>query len=218
MYWLILLFMLFPLNVFGAFSVSGVDDPASVAGVDEPASVGGVESDYTPACEWQYVAKNVQDGTGNEVNFDTSGGANKAISFVANGTYSPRRYTFRLKKHNSPTVTMQFAIRQDAGESTSRTEPGDVVISAVTYEAEDLTTSYDTHTVDVPEESTAELTNGNVYWFQIYGGNDSTNYVQWLYGPDGDEELDTTTAPPTTWTEYDTSVTGSFTIWSYECL
>jgi hypothetical protein len=215
MYWLILLFMLFPLNVFGAFSVSGVDDPASVAGVDEPASVGGVESDY---CTWQYVSKNVQAGTGANLDYTSTASANKAISFIANGTYSPRRYTVSLKKTGSPTVTIELRIRQDAGESTSRTEPGDVVISAVTYEAEDLTTSYDTHTVDVPEESTAELTNGNVYWFQIYGGNSASDYVQWQYSGSGAEEEDYSTAPPTTWTEYDTSVTGSFTIWSYECL
>lgn len=50
MYWLILLLILFPLNLFAGFSVSGVTDPASVAGVAEPASVAGVASDYSEAC------------------------------------------------------------------------------------------------------------------------------------------------------------------------
>jgi hypothetical protein len=163
-----------------------------------------------------YVSKNAQTGTGADLGFTAAGNANKAVSFVANGTYSPRRITASLKKTGSPTVTMQFYIRQDAGESTSRTEPGDVVISAVTYEAEDLTTSYADYTIDIPIEQTAELTNGNVYWIQIYGGNSASNYVQWQYNASGDEEENYTTAPPTTWTEYDTSMTGNFTIWSCE--
>jgi hypothetical protein len=165
-----------------------------------------------------YTSKNAQTGTGANLDYTSTGSANKAVSFVANGTYSPRRITASLKKTGSPTVTMQFYIRQDAGESTSRTEPGDVVISAVTYEAEDLTTSYADYTIDIPIEQTAELTNGNVYWIQIYGGNSASNYVQWQYNASGDEEENYTTAPPTTWTEYDTSMTGNFTIWSYECL
>jgi len=50
MYWLILILILIPLNLYAGFSVSGVTDPASVAGVDEPASVGGVTSNYPAAC------------------------------------------------------------------------------------------------------------------------------------------------------------------------
>jgi hypothetical protein len=47
---ILLLLLLLPFNLFAAFTVSGVTDPASVAGVAEPASVAGVESDYAPAC------------------------------------------------------------------------------------------------------------------------------------------------------------------------
>ena len=213
---ILLILLLLPFNLFAAFSVSGVDNPASVSGVATPASVSGVTSSY---CTWQYVAKNVHEGNGDELNFHSSGAANKAISFVANGTYSPRRLTTRLKKNNSPTVTIEFLIRQDAGESTSRTEPGSVIISpSATLEAEDLTTSYDEYHIDITALETTELTDGNVYWFQIYGGSTSINYVKWLYGPTGDEEYDYSTAPPTTWTAGDTSVTPRLTIWSYECL
>lgn len=174
-------------------------------------------------CTWQYVAKNVQEGTGDERNFNSAASANKAISFVANGTYTPRRYTTQLKKNNSPTVTMEFIIRQDAGESTSRTYPGTVITDAQTYAAASLETTYTTITIDVPAEDSAELTNGNVYWFQIYGGANSSNYVKWLIGTTGSEQLEYNTAPPTEteegWIEdADTSMTGNFTIWSYECL
>jgi len=164
-----------------------------------------------------YTSKNAQTGTGANLDYTSAGSANKAVSFVANGTYSPRRLTASLKKTGSPTVTMQFIIRQDAGESTSRTEPGTIVISiAATLDSSTLTTSYADYNIDITALETASLTNGNVYWLQIYGGNSALNYVQWQYSTSGDEEENYTTAPPTTWTEYDTSVTGNFTIWSCE--
>lgn len=164
-----------------------------------------------------YTSKNAQTGTGADLSYTAEASRNRAISFTANGTYSPRRITVSLKKTNSPTVTMEFLIRQDAGESTSITSPGTAIISlSATLSASTLTTSYADYDIDITELETASLTNGNVYWMQIYGGNSATNYVQWQYSASGSEEYDYTTAPPTTWSEGDTSVTGNFTIWSCE--
>lgn len=164
-----------------------------------------------------YTSKNAQTGTGGNINFNFSGGQSNAVSFAANGTYSPRRITVSLKKTGTPTATVYFYIRQDAGESTSRTEPGAVVITATgTLECEDLTTDYAAYTVDIAVGDTAQLTNANIYWLHIIGTTSSSNYLQWQYSSSGSEEWDYDDSSAASWTQNDTSVTGNFTIWSCE--
>lgn len=164
-----------------------------------------------------YTSKNAQTGTGGNINFNFSGGQSNAVSFAANGTYSPRRITVSLKKTGTPTATVYFYIRQDAGESTSRTEPGTVVITATgTLACGDLTTDYAAYTVDIAVEDTAQLTNANIYWLHLVGTTSSSNYLQWQYSSSGSEEWDYDDIASSSWTQNDTSVTGNFTIWSCE--
>jgi len=42
--WPLLLLLLIPVIALAAFSVGGIDDPASVGGIDNPASVGGIDA------------------------------------------------------------------------------------------------------------------------------------------------------------------------------
>jgi len=165
-----------------------------------------------------YTSKNAQAGTGASYAFNFAGGRNAAVSFAANGTYSPRRITVSLKKTGTPTATISFRIYQDAGESTSITAPKTtaLITPSATLSSGDFTTDYADYTVDITALETAELTNANIYWLDIVGTTSSSNYISWQYSSSGSEEQDYEDEPVVTWVQNDTSTTGNFTIWSCE--
>lgn len=165
-----------------------------------------------------YTSKNAQTGTGASYAFNFAGGRNAAVSFAANGTYSPRRITVSLKKTESPTATISFRIYQDAGESTSITAPKTtaLITPAATLSSGDFTTDYVDYTIDITALETVELTNANIYWLDIVGTTSSTNYISWQYSSSGSMEMDYEDEPLVTWVQNDTSMTGNFTIWSCE--
>lgn len=170
------------------------------------------------AAACSYTSKNAQAGTGASYAFNFAGGRNSAVSFAANGTYSPRRITVSLKRTGSPTAAISFRIYQDAGESTSITAPKTtaLITPAATLSSGDFTTDYADYTIEITALETAELTNANIYWLDIVGTTSSTNYISWQYSTSGSEEQDYEDEPVVTWVQNDTSMTGNFTIWSCE--